>query len=316
MTKSKSVFRKILVVTLLSLAFFLTARIFVSGSENAPQKMFLNEIGSTKAVIFNGDDLGRTYANDVGIINSYAGGELTSMSFMAPAPERDEALKLIGQHPGIDAGVHLVLVRDRPQRQKVAYGPITPAQQVPSIVDDRGNFHFLLDFIPDADYQQMQLELDAQIKFALQHGVDVTHLDCHKFFCDKFDSTTHILLELAKKYRLPVRWTGNPQDPRLVESGVLAPDHFRGIISKTYDDKKNEVIGMLDNLPDGITEIMLHPGTKGEERKYEMELMFDPDVRMAIQRNNIHLMGFRELRDFQRGLPQRGRAAISAVPRQ
>ena len=56
----------------------------------------------------------------------------------------------------------------------------------------------------------------------------------------------------------------------------------------------------------GIYEYFIHPATGGYDedeantREGELKIALDPDIRQAIKDNNVCLIGYRDLRDFQR----------------
>jgi predicted glycoside hydrolase/deacetylase ChbG (UPF0249 family) len=62
---------------------------------------------------------------------------------------------------------------------------------------------------------------------------------------------------------------------------------------------------MINNLPDGTTEIMCHPGytdtafavesVYNNQRDRELEILADPAVKEAIQANGIQLISFASL---------------------
>jgi hypothetical protein len=269
--------------------------------------MLLAELGATRAVIFNGDDLGRSEWSNAGVMDAFRNGVLTSTSIEVVAPERDAAYKIIRDNPDLDVGIHLELARDDigPGR---AWGSLSPAASVPTLVDKDGMFFTNIIPLQNADPGQVKLELEAQIKHALDNGVDVTHLDCHKgWYHDYNMRTLKPTLELAEKYKLPIRWTGRASDKQLVKRGIVVPDQttmLKGTLP--YDEKKRQLIDALDKLPEGITEFVFHPATDGysdSERDWRMgdlKLLKDPDVRAAIERNGIVLIGYKKLRDIQR----------------
>jgi predicted glycoside hydrolase/deacetylase ChbG (UPF0249 family) len=63
---------------------------------------------------------------------------------------------------------------------------------------------------------------------------------------------------------------------------------------------------MIDALPEGRTEIMLHPGVYDAElqqadtrlhkqREEELEALLSPDVRRAVEDRGVRLISYREL---------------------
>ena len=291
---------------LLFLIFCLCPVAVQAGQELTPQQVLLQELGVTKAVIFNGDDIGRTEWSNEGIVEAFEQGLLTSTSLMTPALFRDQAYDIIASNPQLDVGVHLVLARD--DMPGNVYGPLTPADQVPSLVDDQGHFFTSIAPLGKANKNEVYKELTAQIEHALAHGVDVTHLDCHMgWYHDYNPKTLKPVLALAAKYELPIRWQGSSSDPMLVKKGIVVPDHLDAINGRQpFEDKKQHLIDALNDLKPGITEFVIHPASGGYDegeqhmRTTDLALMLDPDVRAAIENNGIALIGYRHLRDIQR----------------
>jgi predicted glycoside hydrolase/deacetylase ChbG (UPF0249 family) len=66
-----------------------------------------------------------------------------------------------------------------------------------------------------------------------------------------------------------------------------------------------ELMKIINTLPDGTTEIMCHPGytdeafakesVYNEQRDRELRILTDPSIREAIQTNGIQLITFGEL---------------------
>lgn len=293
---------KLLLVSLVIVVVVAAVKMLVFSKEKLPQQYMLEKMGVKKAIIFNGDDLGLATPYNDGIFKSFDEGILTTSTLLTPAPGRNEAIRQIKSRPGIDIGVHLVLIRAVPRKQPEEFGPISPVSMVPTLVNSKGMFPTLLRYMEEDDKSQVETELTAQVRYALDHGVDVTHLDCHKFFCSKYPDIMDAFLTVAARFDLPVRWEGEAFDPRLEKKHILAPDHFITLRARSFDYKKKQLLEIINNLDDGISEIMLHPSTTGELQTADMQLMLDPDIKAAIDKQGIKLMGYRELRDLQRNM--------------
>jgi predicted glycoside hydrolase/deacetylase ChbG (UPF0249 family) len=87
-------------------------------------------------------------------------------------------------------------------------------------------------------------------------------------------------------------------------SSVHQPDHF---IDTFYDDgaTTENLLDILNNLPDGTSELMCHPGHVDEafakesiynfQRERELKILTDPTIKQAIESNNIELISFADL---------------------
>ena len=82
------------------------------------------------------------------------------------------------------------------------------------------------------------------------------------------------------------------------------PDHF---IADFYDAgaTQENLLNILNNLEDGASEIMCHPGHVDEafakesiynfQRERELKIITDPVINEAIQKQGIKLISFAEL---------------------
>ena len=278
-----------------------------ASAAESPNRALLEEMGCQKALIVNADDLGRSPHSNAAILRGFREGILTSTSLMTPALAAREAYDLVRDNPDLDVGVHLVLARDDAPGN--LYGPVSPLEKVASLVDPDGNFFTDMDYVlREGDKKEVLGELHAQLRAALDNGVDVTHLDCHKGFYHTYDpKSLKATLMIAQRYDLPIRWVGSAADPTLKKHGIVVTDYITGFDMATeHETKKERLLEILANLKEGITELFVHPASGGfteseaAARGSELALVLDPDIRNAIEDNGICLIGYRELRDFQR----------------
>lgn len=87
--------------------------------------------------------------------------------------------------------------------------------------------------------------------------------------------------------------------------GLLSPDHFLGLAA-TGRLNAAALARLMDTLPEGCTEIMLHPGIWDRElekvgsrlqrqRETEMEALLAPEVGRVVKQRNIQLITYYEL---------------------
>src|SRR3954451_3990046 len=260
-------------------------------------------------VIVNCDDLGSSHAANVGVYESLRHGLATSSSLMVPCPwARDAAARYRGE----DVGVHLTL---NAEYDLYRWGPITHA---PSLLDGDGGFPRTVEDVWDhADLDEVRRELRAQVERALYWGFDASHLDSHMGTVQLRPEFFDVYLELAIDFGLPMRLSGAstervvgfPFRQLAAEEGVLFPDHLLyvpGVGSRRAIERA------LADLRPGITEVYVHPAVDTPELR-----AFAPDwaarvddhdlitghstLRALAERAGVTLIGYRELRDFQRG---------------
>jgi len=266
-----------------------------------------------KYLIPNADDFGYTRDVNDGIIHAHRQGILTATTLMATGREFDHAVELAHQNPGLDVGVHLVLVGSDgfPPTVTGLIGELT-----------RGRI-------------RVYDELSAQVRKVLAAGLQPTHLDTHKH--------THLLppvldavARIASEFQIP--WVRRPFDlplhagtlhagtvpwqRRVVSRGLgfararfhrvltrhgcRTTDHFAGFqITGHYDGA--ELARLIRDLPEGVTEFMCHPGFCTEElqaartrlkesRRRELDALTSAEVRAAIEESNVTLARYAEIR--------------------
>src|SRR5215469_16681630 len=156
----------------------------------------------TKLVVVHADDLGETHSVNAAAIKALEGGTINSASLMVPCPWFPEIADYAKSHPGVDFGLHLTVTSERVYYR---WGPVAPADRVPSLVDQNGYFRHESEESKDIIAKEVEVELRAQIKRALAMGVRPTHLDSHQYRLimngkELFDT----MLRVAHEYKLPV----------------------------------------------------------------------------------------------------------------
>ncbi len=116
-----------------------------------------------RLLIVNCDDLGSSYAANVGVYEALRNGIGTSATLMVPCPwARDAAARYRGE----DIGVHLTL---NSEWDLYRWGPITYG---PSLLDGDGGFpRTVADVWDHADIDEVRRELRAQLERAILVGV-------------------------------------------------------------------------------------------------------------------------------------------------
>jgi hopanoid biosynthesis associated protein HpnK len=280
-----------------------------------------------KRLIVNADDFGLHEAVNRGIYKSHAEGIVTSTSLMAGGAAFDDAVAIKQRCPKLDVGIHLTLVGGR---------PVAPVQRIASLVDEQGQFcssypvflaRYLRGIIRLADVEQ---ELMAQIEKMKQAGLNPTHLDSHQHL-HVVPGISDLVLSLARRFS--IRAIRIPAEPffffggifpsmgrvagrdgltalaeifrhRAVAAGFLVTGHFFGMLAGGQM-KESALSKILESLPDGVSEIMVHPGEKDETlaAKYswgyhwddELQALCSAGVKQTIREQKIQLISFQEL---------------------
>jgi len=284
-------------------------------------------VRQTKRLIVNADDFGLTAGVNRAIIEGHTRGVVTSATLMANMPAFDEAVRLAKDHPSLGVGLHFNITQGR---------PIAEASRVGSLVDDHGEFWgtgaALLGraLAGRLNTEEVIVELRAQIEKVLNAGLRLTHIDSHKHshalprICEAIIATIEdyginaVRLPReewrfdrnAKSFKLIAQSAGalgisqlcRISDARLKKSDVKTPDFFFGI-ARTGFWTKSWLVGLIERLPAGASELMCHPGYDDDElyavktrlrasRAHELRLLTDLDVAAKLRENDVRLINF------------------------
>jgi chitin disaccharide deacetylase len=273
-----------------------------------------------RLLVVNADDLGFAPGVNRGISEAHDAGTLSSASMMVNTPAFAEAVSLAMARPRLGVGLHLNLVSGR---------PLTDA---PSLVNARtGEFHSLGELARRAltgrvRREEVRRECDAQLRALAGAGIVPTHLDSHRH--------AHALPGIlpavaASAYEAGLHWVRRPLDRPTPASPAASAKmlvlhaawrralvdvdrahlpllarapNFRGIALQGAADVEAQLLALLDRLPPGATELMLHPGYDDRtlaaqdpyrhEREREVAALCAPAVRTRLARGDIMLTNF------------------------
>ncbi len=261
----------------------------------------------TRVVIVSCDDLGACHALNQGIYDAVRHGIATCASLMVPGPWSRHAA---AGYRGEDIGVHLTL---NAEHELYRWGPIT---QAPSLLSGDGGFPRTIDDLWEhADTEEVRRECRAQLERALAWGIDVTHLAPHLSAMSMRPEFFDVYLDLAVELRLPVRLPSSVSEAEIgfpfrrlaAEEGIVFPDHFD---HNWRAGSRERVLGQLDTLAPGVTEIHVQPAIDTPEVRAlsadaegwieDHILCHDPDVRHRLEQLGAVLIGYRELRALMR----------------
>lgn len=242
-------------------------------------------------VIINADDFGLSKGINKGIIRGYREGVLTSASLIVNMPGFEDAVSLIRENPGLDIGLHINFFRGT---------PILSVYKVRSLINKKGRFLGNIFKIAAGVYRrrlsltELEAESDAQIKKALDRGINITHLDSEKHL-HLISKVYKIIVKLAKKYGInkirnineyPYVLKFMPSDTSILSSSLCKTSLLQFLskrakrINSIYSIKTADYsFGIMDTgkmtlekyerlfncLKSGTTEISCHPGYIDEE---------------------------------------------------
>lgn len=286
-----------------------------------------------KRLIVNADDLGMTRGVNQGIIHCYREGIVTSATIMANGGAFEDAVSLARANPNLGIGVHVVLVGGKAVGRKSDVGALAAeGGELPRTLSSL----LRKSAAGVVTNRQVEAEIRAQVERVLAAGIQPTHLDTHKH-THIYPPVMKALARVARDYgiariRMPfenlrgvVRRLGGMRLASLGRSTFVlsvqgnrsyfrrytranelrTPDHFFGF-AVTGELARDGVLRILQNLPEGASELVCHPGINDadleaqptrlkKERETELAALTDADVKKEIAKRSIHLISYREL---------------------
>jgi predicted glycoside hydrolase/deacetylase ChbG (UPF0249 family) len=273
-----------------------------------------------RILIVNADDYGRSPGVSTGIRQAHQNGIVTATTVMINLPGATTDVQLaMRQTPELALGVHLNLT---------VGCPCAPGSDVPSLVDSNGIFPRKDDlhrFPERLDPSEVEREWRAQIETFLATGARLDHIDSHHHIALLSPDIWNCCLSIALDYRCGVR-TPLPSDVNRQSLTNLFPRRFVDFTSKTATEQiaaagvhhvdnflgsffsdqatREHLLSLLDGLPQGIHELMCHPGIADDilcasagytvERETELEILTDPSVTQFVQTAGIKLSTYRK----------------------
>ena len=253
-------------------------------------------MSAAKRLIVNADDLGRTEGINEGIFDAHRRGIVTSATMMVNYPAARRVAVLSRDSPALGIGLHVALTGGV---------PALPPEQLRSMVDAKGMLPGKPAGLAGADRAEVLAEVRAQLRrFREIMGRDPTHFDSHHHSHREVPAVFDAILTLAWETGLPVRSASPAMAEQLRRERVPTPDHF---VEEFYAEGAtlNDLIGIVEDLPSGTSELMCHPAVVDEEllassgyaepRSRELDVLTNAAVRQAVQRSGVKLVSFGQL---------------------
>lgn len=276
-----------------------------------------------KYLIVNADDFGLAKSVNDGVRKAYREGILTSVSVIPSGEAYGDAAESVTGLGLREIGAHLSLTETV---------PLTEPDRIPTLVGRDRWFHrsrneyFARFFLGRIDIGHVYIELKRQLDELKKIGLPITNLSSHEHI-HMIPAMLGIFITLAKEYGIPaIRYPHNDtpvkkfSPEKLYRGLVLAafrnsmksaldnaslayPDHFGGFMDSGKMDEAR-FLEMLENLRDGTTELVTHPGFLGPMvlNRYRFHLncerelhgLTSPRVKRVIKEKGITLISYHE----------------------
>jgi hopanoid biosynthesis associated protein HpnK len=273
-----------------------------------------------KNLIVTADDFGAAVQVNEAVERAHQDGILTAASLMVSGNAAADAVTRARNLPKLRVGLHLVLVEGR---------PVLPVRSVPDLVDAKGFFRTdmaragaAMFFLPHVR-RQLAAEIEAQFAAFEATGLKLDHVNAHKHF-HLHPTIASLIVKIGAAHgvrgaRVPLEPQGvlariEKHQPsgvvaltapfarllrrRFQRAGITAPDQVFGLAwsgAMTPD----RLTGLIQHLPDGLSEIYMHPATgnypgcaPGYLYARELAALTDAGLPALMAAQDIHLGGF------------------------
>jgi chitin disaccharide deacetylase len=271
-----------------------------------------------RSLIITADDFGVSESVNEAVQQAHEAGVLQASSLMVGGAAWRDAVQRARRLPRLRVGLHVVLLDG---------APVLPPDSVPDLVGRDGRFNdgmfasavrFMV--LPSAR-AQLAAEIRAQFERFAATGLALDHANAHKHF-HLHPLILQMILRIGRDFGLrAVRLPSEPLSPGtlllrpwvslmrryLDEAGVLHNDHVFGITHSGGIDEAT-LIAILQRLPEGTTEIYLHPAVScGEATPApharsadELAALLSPRVRAAVDATGAACGGYSDVVTHER----------------
>jgi predicted glycoside hydrolase/deacetylase ChbG (UPF0249 family) len=279
-----------------------------------------------KYLIIHADDAGMSHSVNRATIDAMERGIVSSASILVPPAWFPEFADYARKHPDKDYGIHLTLTSEW---EFYRWGPVAPRDKVPSLVDQQG---YLWDNVTlvaqNVKADEAEIELRAQIDRARQFGVPLSHLDTHMGALFSRPDLIEVYVGLGLEYDLPVLFIrdisaevalaypalagrGAAMIQKLNERRLPLLDHIGQFYDgESHEERHQQYIDFLRNLPPGVSELIIHCGYDNEElraitdssprRDGDRRIFMDPATSALVKELNIEVLTWKQFREMQR----------------
>jgi hopanoid biosynthesis associated protein HpnK len=280
-----------------------------------------------RQLIVTADDFGLSTAVNEAIERGHREGILSTTSLMVAAPATPDAVERARRTPTLHVGLHVVLVNGR---------PALPPEEVPLLVDERGMFETDLFragvryFFTPGIRKQLEAEIRAQFAAFAATGLPLDHVNAQNHL-HVHPTVLSLILKAGREYG--VRAIRIPREPfwpswramhthaaarfansvfllpwlslmrlRLRLAGIATNDYVFGMID-TGHMTPERVRKYLASLPDGTSELYVHPATHTWPEAFpadydfagEFAALIDPQAIDYVRRSGLRATTFSEL---------------------
>ncbi len=276
-----------------------------------------------KRLIINADDFGYSKEITFGIKEAFEHGLVTSTSLIVNKDHSEQALDLAREIKDVSVGIHFNLDDGK---------PLCPPKQVPTLVNEQGQFHIGKTFrarlfCGKTSLKEIYCELEAQLAKFLSAGIQPSHIDFHHHL-HLYYPVLEVALQVANDFsikkmrtvKLYRMYAGNGSFCNFSRWRKAAADFYRNSLHKkitrmlyTPDFLLEPKISgengssqggwtkAIQSIKDDLVfELCCHPkcnndGPQKVRKETDLEVLKGRNYRSLIEKKNVNLISYSEL---------------------
>ena len=284
----------------------------------------------TARLIVTADDFGMSLEVNEAVEKAHRCGILTSASLVVAGAAAEDAIRRAKRMPGLGVGLHLAMFGAPAQHSGKVQHRLAPDGE--NLGESPVSTGIAIMFSPSARAAARR-EIEAQFRAFGQTGLELGYLDGH-WHCHQHPTIFNMAIAAGRPLglravRIPYeglgwshRVTGHRRlgtrighavshaplagfmRLRAKAAGLRTNDHFFAK-SDAGSVSGDQLLGLVQNLPDGVTEVGLHPSTRQRSGLHspppdwnstgELAALTDPRLRAEIERREILLCRWADL---------------------
>lgn len=306
------------VITLSALIFIISSG-FAQGEGNLAQKLGYEK--DAMLLIIHADDIGVSHSVNSASFDGFSTEIISSGSVMVPCPWFLEVADYAKLNPSHDLGLHLTLTSEW---KNYKWSGISSKDKIGSLINDQGHFYPLNEGVRlNATYKDVKRELNSQIKYSIDNGLNPTHLDTHMGSVTVTPEIVQAYFEVGHENSLPILLSKEFRD--IIE--VIDTTKFdtsklfwaEKIYQKSddspidYQSWKKFYINVISDIKPGLNVLLVHLGYDNEElkaitidhpnygstwRELDFKILQDKAFKKLIRERNIKLITWRQIKDI------------------
>jgi hypothetical protein len=288
--------------------------------DNYAQNTLAEKLGykaNDKLLIIHADDVGVAHSENLGTLLAMKSGAVNSASIMMPCPWVSEIATYAKKNNKADFGLHLTLTSEW---ETMKWSPVASKDKVKSLTNDDDFFYDnCTDFQKNAELNEVEIELRAQIEQAYSMGMNPSHLDSHMGCLIYSPELLNLYLKLGEEYKIPAMidresYNAATQETKdLVKNKSLIlekvttayPSDFESGMANYYEK-------VLTNLSAGVQILLIHTAINDAEmqaltinhadwgskwRQDDFDFFTSEKCQELIKKENIKLVTWREIQE-------------------